>query len=106
MIEFVYNGQVNVTQAQLSSFLKTAEMLQVRGLTGDDEKVIYGARKISNLIIPSYVILRRLSVDAVAGHWIKFDLSLYVLFYIQPQHLVSRRQSSVMMGSIIFGIAI
>ena len=39
VIEFVYNGEVNVTQGQLSSFLKTAEMLQVRGLTGDDEKV-------------------------------------------------------------------
>ncbi|XP_037078452.1 broad-complex core protein isoforms 1/2/3/4/5-like, partial [Pollicipes pollicipes] len=38
VIQFVYNGEVNVTQGQLSSFLKTAEMLQVRGLTGDDEK--------------------------------------------------------------------
>jgi len=38
VIEFVYKGEVNVTQGQLSSFLKTAEMLQVRGLTGDDDK--------------------------------------------------------------------
>ncbi|XP_043244931.1 broad-complex core protein isoforms 1/2/3/4/5-like isoform X25 [Amphibalanus amphitrite] len=38
VIEFVYNGEVNVTQTQLSSFLKTAEMLQVRGLTGDEDK--------------------------------------------------------------------
>ncbi|XP_043236429.1 broad-complex core protein isoforms 1/2/3/4/5-like isoform X12 [Amphibalanus amphitrite] len=40
VIEFVYNGEVNVTQTQLSSFLKTAEMLQVRGLTGDEDKSV------------------------------------------------------------------
>ncbi|KAF0300069.1 Broad-complex core protein isoform 6 [Amphibalanus amphitrite] len=39
IIEFMYKGSVNVSQTQLGSFLKTAEMLQIRGLSGEDEKV-------------------------------------------------------------------
>ncbi|XP_037094896.1 protein tramtrack, beta isoform-like [Pollicipes pollicipes] len=37
VIEFVYKGEVNVSQGQLASFIKTAEMLQVRGLSGDED---------------------------------------------------------------------
>ena len=39
VIEFIYQGSVNVAQTQLASFIKTAEMLQIRGLSGDEEKV-------------------------------------------------------------------
>lgn len=39
VVEFVYKGEVNVLQSQLASFLRTAETLQVRGLSGDDEAV-------------------------------------------------------------------
>ncbi|XP_037083918.1 protein bric-a-brac 2-like [Pollicipes pollicipes] len=38
IIEFMYKGSVNVAQSQLASFIKTAEMLQIRGLSGDDDK--------------------------------------------------------------------
>ena len=38
VIEFVYKGEVNVLQSQLGSFLKTAEMLQVKGLSGDEDE--------------------------------------------------------------------
>ncbi|XP_043205011.1 broad-complex core protein isoforms 1/2/3/4/5-like isoform X2 [Amphibalanus amphitrite] len=37
IIEFVYRGSVNVSQAQLASFIQTAELLQIRGLSGDED---------------------------------------------------------------------
>ncbi|XP_037076732.1 protein tramtrack, beta isoform-like [Pollicipes pollicipes] len=37
LIEFIYTGEVNVSQTDLSSFLKTAEMLKVKGLTDNDK---------------------------------------------------------------------
>ncbi|KAF0298651.1 Broad-complex core protein isoform 6 [Amphibalanus amphitrite] len=38
VIEFIYKGSVNVSQSQLASFIKTAEMLQIRGLSGEEDK--------------------------------------------------------------------
>ncbi|XP_026286104.1 protein tramtrack, beta isoform isoform X2 [Frankliniella occidentalis] len=36
LLQFMYRGEVNVCQEELGGFLKTAEMLEVKGLTGDD----------------------------------------------------------------------
>ena len=42
IIEFIYKGSVNVAQTQLASFIKTAEALQIRGLSGEEDKVRNG----------------------------------------------------------------
>lgn len=40
LLEFMYAGQVNVAQAHLSTFLKTAESLKIRGLTDTSDSFI------------------------------------------------------------------
>ncbi|XP_014254182.1 broad-complex core protein isoforms 1/2/3/4/5 isoform X2 [Cimex lectularius] len=42
LVEFIYHGEVNVRQRSLSSFLKTAEVLRVSGLTQQSEAVSMG----------------------------------------------------------------
>ena len=39
LLRFIYQGEVNVQQENLARFLKTAEMLKIRGLAEDSEKV-------------------------------------------------------------------
>ena len=38
VVTFMYNGQVNVSQERLPTFLQTAELLQIKGLTDMNEK--------------------------------------------------------------------
>lgn len=44
LLQFMYAGQVNIAQAQLSAFLRTADALQIRGLTDcsqHNDKVVF-----------------------------------------------------------------
>lgn len=41
ILEFMYLGEVNVLRENLPTFLKTAELLQVKGLTGDDTVSVF-----------------------------------------------------------------
>ena len=38
VVTFMYNGQVNISQERLSTFLQTAELLQIKGLTEMNDK--------------------------------------------------------------------
>lgn len=63
ILEFMYLGEVNVLRENLPTFLKTAELLQVKGLTGDD----------SVRILFKYFI-RLLCYDPIIFFWRKFSL--------------------------------
>jgi len=38
LLEFMYNGEVNIAQENLAAFLKTAESLRIRGLAGNSDE--------------------------------------------------------------------
>lgn len=59
LMEFMYAGEVNISQAHLSSFLKTAESLKIRGLTDtssefdalpDEENSLYMKPQLTRLL--------------------------------------------------------
>lgn len=39
MLHFMYQGEVNIKQEDISSFLKVAETLQIKGLTAGSDEV-------------------------------------------------------------------
>jgi len=47
ILEFVYVGEVNVSQEDLQSFLKTAELLEIKGLTDDT------TMRVPNIPVPN-----------------------------------------------------
>ena len=48
----MYNGEVNVAQESLNSFLKSAESLKIKGLTDEEEKS--SRKQLSNCQVPDY----------------------------------------------------
>lgn len=47
LVEFIYHGEVNVHQRSLSSFLKTAEVLRVSGLTQQQAEDTHNVNEIA-----------------------------------------------------------
>ena len=48
----MYNGEVNVAQESLNSFLKSAESLKIKGLTDEEEKS--SRKQLTNCQVPDY----------------------------------------------------
>jgi len=57
LVEFIYHGEVNVHQRNLSSFLKTAEVLRVSGLTQPSDSTTTNDVSINNCILYIYRII-------------------------------------------------
>jgi hypothetical protein len=64
LLHFIYQGEVNVLQENLARFLKTAEMLKIKGLADDSEKVRsnFGVR-----FIEVFCVLTKLAKVLVAA---------------------------------------
>lgn len=69
LVEFIYHGEVNVHQRSLSSFLKTAEVLRVSGLTQQADQT--DRDEVSNNI---YIIFYQLIIYYSHMYMIRWNL--------------------------------
>ncbi|XP_050069086.1 broad-complex core protein isoforms 1/2/3/4/5 isoform X2 [Anopheles maculipalpis] len=89
LVEFIYHGEVNVHQRSLSSFLKTAEILRVSGLTQQQAEETHGIHTPLGANLPSGVVHHPIYPDKM------LDDSLYVSQGASPPpHLASLHNSS------------
>uniref|UniRef100_A0AAG5CP39 Broad n=1 Tax=Anopheles atroparvus TaxID=41427 RepID=A0AAG5CP39_ANOAO len=89
LVEFIYHGEVNVHQRSLSSFLKTAEILRVSGLTQQQAEETHGMHTSLGANLPSGVVHHPIYPEKM------LDDSLYVSQGASPPpHLTSLQNSS------------
>ncbi|XP_035895010.1 broad-complex core protein isoform X1 [Anopheles stephensi] len=89
LVEFIYHGEVNVHQRSLSSFLKTAEILRVSGLTQQQAEETHGIHTSLGANLPSGVVHHPIYPDKM------LDDSLYVSQGASPPpHLANLHNSS------------
>ncbi|EAL42038.4 AGAP002165-PA [Anopheles gambiae str. PEST] len=89
LVEFIYHGEVNVHQRSLSSFLKTAEILRVSGLTQQQAEETHGMHASLGANLPSGVVHHPIYPEKM------LDDSLYVSQGASPPpHLSSLHNSS------------
>lgn len=55
LLEFMYAGEVNISQAELPTFLRTAESLQIRGLT-DSQSNQHNNEKVCFIRVCTYTV--------------------------------------------------
>ncbi|XP_052866652.1 broad-complex core protein [Anopheles cruzii] len=78
LVEFIYHGEVNVHQRSLSSFLKTAEILRVSGLTQQQAEETHGIHTSLGANLPSGVVHHPIYPEKM------LDDSLYVSHGVSP----------------------
>ncbi|XP_052889622.1 broad-complex core protein isoforms 1/2/3/4/5 isoform X2 [Anopheles moucheti] len=89
LVEFIYHGEVNVHQRSLSSFLKTAEILRVSGLTQQQAEDTHGMHTSLGTNLPSGVVHHPIYPEKM------LDDSLYVSQGVSPPpHLANLHNSS------------
>nr|XP_024216323.1 longitudinals lacking protein, isoforms A/B/D/L-like isoform X6 [Halyomorpha halys] len=59
MLDYMYRGEVNISQEQLGTFLKAAESLQIKGLTDSGNGEIKRERKIPPLFPQGLIVEQR-----------------------------------------------
>lgn len=71
LVEFIYHGEVNVHQKSLQSFLKTAEVLRVSGLTqqqAEETHSVSSYKHATKLIIPIFTNTFHLVSTAISSN--------------------------------------
>jgi len=98
LLDFLYNGEIDIGQEELNSFLETAKALKVKGLESNETKFNENEVEEHNEIIPSsYNLLDSdhfEKIDAVQSSVVQSIEELPETFDLGPAPLVEMKQDS------------